>query len=574
MILCLKKINLHLLGMEKYRFIVFWVVFFSFFNAYCQKEINDDLKLKSFDELFEFHNNESDFIKRKQIINIWIFKAKKEKNISKLMTGYQIAAVSYKKKKEKLFYSDSILNLSLDNEKFNYNTGSAYVLKGEYYYSLRDFNQALNNFINARAYANNKFLKYNVEAKISIIKNRIGENEEALVIQKKNYLFAKKHIRNVNVHAYLNSIYALSNTFNSLRVLDSAYYYNNLGLTESLKNKSFKRYYLFLLNQGTTDYLNAYYLKAIDSLKKTAIYFKKIKDHPNLSETYYYLGSSYAKINAIDSAIVYYKKVDTLFVKNKDLLPEIRGSYEFLINYYKSRENFESQLTYLNQLIKLDSILYTNEIRINKKIVKEYDIPKMVNEKNTIISKLKKNSERIKNSLIILSILVLMLLVGFLYQNRKRKLYKKRFDKILEDKITIMSKPKLGESKNLKISKEIVDDILSSLDGFEKNNEYIDSKITLQSLSKSLNTNTNYLSKVINQYKESSFTNYINNLRIGYAIHELKTNPVFLKYTIKAISSEVGFKTSESFSKAFYLKVGIKPSYFVKELHKINSLDL
>ena len=37
-----------------------------------------------------------------------------------------------------------------------------------------------------------------------------------------------------------------------------------------------------------------------------------------------------------------------------------------------------------------------------------------------------------------------------------------------------------------------------------------------------------------------------------------------------AIAQEVGFNNSESFSKAFYKKTGIYPSYFIKQLEKEN----
>ncbi len=36
-----------------------------------------------------------------------------------------------------------------------------------------------------------------------------------------------------------------------------------------------------------------------------------------------------------------------------------------------------------------------------------------------------------------------------------------------------------------------------------------------------------------------------------------------------AIAEEAGFNTAESFSKAFFKKTGIKPSYFIKELTEL-----
>ena len=94
-------------------------------------------------------------------------------------------------------------------------------------------------------------------------------------------------------------------------------------------------------------------------------------------------------------------------------------------------------------------------------------------------------------------------------------------------------------------------------------------KTTLRSLAKDFNTNTNYLSKIINHNKNSSFSNYINSLRIEHIIEILKTNSSIRKYTIKAIADEAGFSNSESFSKAFYKSKGIKPSYFIREMDKI-----
>ena len=48
----------------------------------------------------------------------------------------------------------------------------------------------------------------------------------------------------------------------------------------------------------------------------------------------------------------------------------------------------------------------------------------------------------------------------------------------------------------------------------------------------------------------------------------LITSEKLRKYTIKAIAGEFGFNTSESFSKAFYKKHGIYPSYFLSRLEK------
>ena len=159
-----------------------------------------------------------------------------------------------------------------------------------------------------------------------------------------------------------------------------------------------------------------------------------------------------------------------------------------------------------------------------------------------------------------------------LYNFKKRKTYKKRFQEILretkKDELRTNKKEKKEEEKELALPQKTIDEILQKLKSFEEEKGYLKQDITLNSLAKSLETNTSYLSKVINYYKKLSFSNYLNTIRIEYVIEELKNNKIYRRYTVKALAHEVGFKNAESFSKAFYNLKGIKPSYFIKELNK------
>lgn len=160
------------------------------------------------------------------------------------------------------------------------------------------------------------------------------------------------------------------------------------------------------------------------------------------------------------------------------------------------------------------------------------------------------------------------MLLFLIHQSRKRKLYKKRFLQLVKDKKSISKKPKSEIKKaNNNIPSEIIELVLKSLQQFEKKKQFISSDITLTSLALDFNTNSKYLSQIINQYKNQTFSNYINELKF-YTIEKLKEDARFRKYSIKAIAGEVGFNNSESFSKAFYKNKEIHPSYFIKELEK------
>lgn len=113
------------------------------------------------------------------------------------------------------------------------------------------------------------------------------------------------------------------------------------------------------------------------------------------------------------------------------------------------------------------------------------------------------------------------------------------------------------------ISGDIVEELLEKLDRFERNKKHLNSNLSLNKLAKELHTNQNYLSRVINLKMEKNFPQYLNDLRIRYAVNELKTNKIFRKHAIKAIAEECGYSPGSSFSRVFYITTGIQPSYYI-----------
>ncbi|MGJ8745990.1 helix-turn-helix domain-containing protein [Polaribacter sp.] len=148
----------------------------------------------------------------------------------------------------------------------------------------------------------------------------------------------------------------------------------------------------------------------------------------------------------------------------------------------------------------------------------------------------------------------------------ERKYIRKQIN--LSENALVSEKEKINDFSisELNIPKDIVEDILEKLDLFEQQKKYTSKRITFSSLSKKFNTNTNYLSKVINHYKKMSFSNYLNTLRIDNISNQLKKNSTIRKFTIKAIAQEAGFNNSDSFSKVFFKIQGVKPSQYIRSL--------
>ncbi|WP_430408752.1 helix-turn-helix domain-containing protein [Kordia sp.] len=498
-------------------------------------------------------------------------KAKNENNISRTLQAYRMLSLTYTDEYV-LAYSDSIIALTAENPN-TYYPAIAYEKKGDFYYQKRAYQRALDNYLQFYNYAQ-KFDQKGMVARanynLGIVKRRMGNIEEALELYRKNYMYVKKNQEAVTTITYLNSIRAFANIFNDIKHTDSASYYNKLGYKEAirLQQESYKNHFGF--NQGVTHFHKKTYQTAIDSISRYIPYFENVQDDDKLAFVYYYAGEIYFAINQQQKAIQYYKKVDSIFQKTQSIFPITRKAYVRLDTYYKNKNDLEKQLIYKNQMIKVDSILKADELYLNKLIFKGYDIPKLKAEKETILSQKQQQKERFRTIVIVLFILILVLGIGFAIQYRKQKVYQLRFKEAINaSKTNVNIQNQSTKEHKIAVPEDIIDGILQKLEIFEQEAQFTSNQITLNLLAKEFNTNPNYLSKIVNHYKKCSFSNYINQLRIEYAIEQLKNNPTYIRYTIKAIAAEVGFNNVQSFSKAFYNMKGIKPSYFVRQLRKV-----
>jgi AraC-like DNA-binding protein len=139
------------------------------------------------------------------------------------------------------------------------------------------------------------------------------------------------------------------------------------------------------------------------------------------------------------------------------------------------------------------------------------------------------------------------------------------------ESVTSKNEKKSFTSKDATIAgipTDVTKSIMTKLVKFEKEKKYLTPKISLSDTSIELNTNSKYLSKIINIYKKKSFSQYINDLRIEYLLKKLDDDPIYTKYKIAAIAKEIGFNTPNAFSKAFLKKVGMPPSQYIKDLNR------
>lgn len=168
--------------------------------------------------------------------------------------------------------------------------------------------------------------------------------------------------------------------------------------------------------------------------------------------------------------------------------------------------------------------------------------------------------------------IITLIITIFLYrQYQKKKTYREKFERLIASENTKETQPPSASPLDIGITEEIILEILDKLKSFEEKQLFLKKNISVTSLAKDIKTNTKYLSKVINHYKQKNFANYINDLRIQYAVEKLKIDKTLKHYTIQSIAEEMGFNTAESFSSAFKKTTGIKTTYFLKKLNDLNA---
>ncbi len=381
-------------------------------------------------------------------------------------------------------------------------------------------------------------LKYNAQAlglnKDSITKSAIGINNILIFKNTKANILAdqKKYKAALSIFSAL--------VFDSILQNDKKEYarvLGNFGYVQWLQNKN---------NTNSQKLL-------IDAL----IINKEINDVEGLIESNIYLTKYYFD-NDKSKALLYAEAA----YQNAAIRQNSVAIIEALGFIFKLKEN----VTYEARVY--DSIHHRLQ-EINQSNREIYAVTKYENEKLTARNEVLQAQQETSTTVVFVVLGVLTLSLGgliYYYGNQKR--YKRRFLALID---TTDHKAKASAASETSTPSHVISDstlqhLLTQLEHFEEQHEYLAPHLTVHDLAKRFGSNSSYLSVVVNTYKEKSISQYINDLRIDYAVEKLQSDAVFRKYTIKAIAKEVGFSSSESFSKKFYKKTGIYPSYFVKNL--------
>lgn len=123
-----------------------------------------------------------------------------------------------------------------------------------------------------------------------------------------------------------------------------------------------------------------------------------------------------------------------------------------------------------------------------------------------------------------------------------------------------------SEAKTYSIPEKTEKTLLEKLAKFEESGKFINKSISLNTLARQLDTNTKYLSEIINTHKNGNFNAYINELRVKYILKKLQTDPVYLNYKVSYLAEESGFSSHSAFATVFKTVTGISPTTYINFL--------
>lgn len=137
-------------------------------------------------------------------------------------------------------------------------------------------------------------------------------------------------------------------------------------------------------------------------------------------------------------------------------------------------------------------------------------------------------------------------------------------------KYNIMKKEKKDATYHMQVRAELMDELYEKiLQKFVVEKKYRDPDYSAKQLATDLNTNTRYISAVINLRFQQNYSNMVNEHRIREALF-LLVDPRHAEKTIEQIGEMVGFSNRQSFYAAFFRFKGVTPKeYREQQIEKV-----
>ncbi len=462
-----------------------------------------------------------------------------------------------------------------ESQENNKDLSNIYNILGNTDKANENLKSALQNFFKAEFFAkksNDLQQIIKVKGNIATVKGDIGLWEDAIKETKSSIQFLKANKNSYDKEYYTIQLY---NQYNNL----GNWYLQKYNDTKSEKKylDSAKTIYNTLLHQNTNVLQKALIYENIgsiysleDNYSESILNYKKALENFNLSNssqnlisTNYNIAYNYYKLQKYDEAKKYFKYIISKEKEKSSF--QYLFSHQYLAKIYIYKENRDSANYFLDTFLNL----YSKKTKIEKKefanIYKEIENKSLNNEIASIKNE-NKSLRNLSNTGIVIGLVFIFFSTIYIYYQTKEK-------RKAKDKLNNLLK-QIEENKAVttdSFSKVIIKDekeklIIEGLKKIENNKYFLNKDFNLHNAAKKIGTNTTYLTIVVKNYKNCSFNDYTNELRISYLINEIINDKKIRNYTVQALAEFVGYKNGTSFSKIFKEKTGVTPFQFIEKL--------
>lgn len=351
-------------------------------------------------------------------------KAKKQENPIEQARGYIYRTV-IEEAQLGLRYADSIIQITQYSDHPQYPT-KGYFLKAGIHYEEGAYRMALENYGKAYELAlkkGNLVDQRSISMNIAAIRNINGQPGIAdnLYHRALKLLKGEPNFEKEGYQDHMLLLYNLSLAHLRMNQLDSAQYYATRGAEKALTHEDKESYRDFVLVGAQVDFFAGTYQKAKDTLLK---YVDFLEEEPKAMK-WYYLGKIAEEQDHPEEAIAYFKAIDSLISLNGEPFPELKQVYLRLITHAADERDRDGQLTYIEKLIRYDSILTQEKQGVVDQAVIAYDIPYLKAQRKLVQEALDKRKKWLYG-FIAFSMISMVLVLYFFMRNRriKRKIQK------------------------------------------------------------------------------------------------------------------------------------------------------
>lgn len=558
----------------------YFFIFFFCFHAFCYQEIPVPKEDRNFILKEKNHDKVRDFLLEKYNNNnkttgayYKIYKTRAEKenhDYAQCISYYYLSNIALNNGDFETAIKQGKSMLAISQKEDNSTMQiSALNLLGNINYQIRKYNESLAFYIKAyeiNKILNPKNLQLGLLTNINMIRVRIHRYQDALIsyqeimkqLQKDEY----KTILNYKEH-YMSILLGMGVCHFHLQEYDVAIvnYQEGQNIARNLNSKDFEAIFDMTIGEAYTA-KNSYDI-ALNHLYRANEYFKSSDANfePKLHTSYFHLATVlYHQEKYQKTLEVLSESFEIIKKMNKETTVEkINEMYDLAYNAAKKLNDKELMIKYGEAYRRVVNSFHLDDIKTKDRLY-DQDRSELEAKNEYLISK---NQVYISLSILLVLMTLGLLIYHFKKQQKNKLLFEQLQQSDLQKKTSILPKIKKEFVTNKKAS-----DLLQKLADLEKTSFFLTPDCNLYTTAKDIETNTTYLSKVINEHQQKSFNEYINQLRINHCLQELKSNKKFRSYTIKGIAEELGYKSVNTFASAFKKQTGISHSYYLKQILK------